>query len=363
MVYSKASVDDCENNSSAPLLESSSLLSLRSLWFKSPSLLTLEDKRRTSWNQRSKTWLMENSEAQNSTLKGSVPGERERIASRITYSKYTEKLRGYPRFAAWLASDPAFSIGRDYASLRTKVRLYKQYKVEEAKAKLDELERVADDHDRHNLDCFEDNFGEEVWDNAMLDLDKALEEFDEIQLRERKYGALSRPSTRNYTSLLDHLELNGELNDDMEDWFLCSNEMVSLSQDAKGSWLDDRLEEMLNYIPFSQKLFTDKMLRLDNNEGLTVRYYRKDRIEVLSRVVAVIIIVLMILAPVGILSTLTDRPKMSYGIVCIFTAVFAVMLSFCTRLGQNEIYMVSATYPAILVVFLSNSQNGICVTK
>lgn len=60
----------------------------------------------------------------------------------MRYTKYTEKHKGFPKFA-WLGSDPSFAIGRNYGDLRIKARLYKQYRVEKVKRKLEKLEESA----------------------------------------------------------------------------------------------------------------------------------------------------------------------------------------------------------------------------
>lgn len=185
-------------------------------------------------------------------------------------------------------------------------------------------------------------------------------QFDEIQLREYAYRALQRPSDRDYESLLIYLSNSGDMHDDEEDWFLARNEMISLAPGVKNSWLDNKLEVFLRYVPFSQRIFTEKELRLSNvkDKDTTIMYFDRERIRVLSRMVSVLVASIAVAVPVYILTKLSDSPQKSLAVVIASTALFPLVLSVCARLGQNEVFAITAAYAAILVVFLSNSQNG-----
>ena len=87
----------------------------------------------------------------------------------------SDQLQGYGRLATWLASDPNFAMGRNYADLRVRVRLHKQHKVEALKTRLRDLD--AKQHPYllvHNEDGINANDGER--DKLMQELDQALRE-------------------------------------------------------------------------------------------------------------------------------------------------------------------------------------------
>jgi len=88
---------------------------------------------------------------------------------------------GYGRLAAWLASDPNFAMGRNYADLRVRVRLHKQYKVEELKARLKELDDRQYERDPDLLTSIElDIKGEDGERDILIqELDVALREHGE----------------------------------------------------------------------------------------------------------------------------------------------------------------------------------------
>jgi len=80
-----------------------------------------------------------------------------------------------------MASDPNFHIGRNYSDLRVLVRLHKQYKVEELKLRLQELDKRQFDLDSALPTSIElDIKGEDgERDRLMGELDIALKEHGE----------------------------------------------------------------------------------------------------------------------------------------------------------------------------------------
>jgi hypothetical protein len=91
----------------------------------------------------------------------------------------SDRLPGYPRFSSWVASDPNFAIGRDYADLRVRVRLHKQYKVEQLRTKLEKLDKTQHGIDPNVLKSIgveiDEGYGER--DALIEELGKVLKEF------------------------------------------------------------------------------------------------------------------------------------------------------------------------------------------
>lgn len=109
------------------------------------------------------------------------------IAEHLATSKLTLLLqvrdhqRGYGRLAAWLASDPNFALGRNYADLRVRLRLHKQHKVEQLKARLQELDKRQFQMNPYFLTSidFSTKINDGERDNLMQELDVALKEHGE----------------------------------------------------------------------------------------------------------------------------------------------------------------------------------------
>jgi hypothetical protein len=62
-----------------------------------------------------------------------------------------ERVDGYPRLAAYLASAPNFQVGRDYKEARIRVRLHKMYVVETKQKELEELDKKQGEHDEYGV--------------------------------------------------------------------------------------------------------------------------------------------------------------------------------------------------------------------
>jgi hypothetical protein len=75
---------------------------------------------------------------------------------------------------------------------------------------------------------------------------------DELELREKEFAALSRPSKRNYNSLLNKLYQDQDICADEESYFLYPDQMVSLANGTDNSWLDSKVEAVLDRIPFAE---------------------------------------------------------------------------------------------------------------
>jgi len=75
---------------------------------------------------------------------------------------------------------------------------------------------------------------------------------DELELREKEFAALARPTKKNYNSLLNNLYQSQDICPDEETYFLYPDQMVSLANGADNSWLDNKVEAVLDRIPFAQ---------------------------------------------------------------------------------------------------------------
>lgn len=77
-----------------------------------------------------------------------------------------------------MASDPNFAMGRNYADLRVRIRLHKQYKVEQLKARLQKMDEEQYDREKFLLTSIERDIRVENGER-----DKLIEELN-IALRE-----------------------------------------------------------------------------------------------------------------------------------------------------------------------------------
>ena len=174
-----------------------------------------------------------------------------------------------------------------------------------------------------------------------------LTELDDLILRETELARLSRPSKRNYHSLLDYLYVEQDVCPEEEAYFLHPDQMISLANGSDNSWLDTKVEALLAVIPYSQKIFTPEHLR--RKEGHETQYYAKERVEVLSRIIAVYLAASLLVVPIALLYELSNSQKAQFIMTVAFVIGFPILLAICTRSKQAEIFAVSAAF-----VYLGN---------
>jgi len=74
---------------------------------------------------------------------------------------------------------------------------------------------------------------------------------DELELREKEFCSLPRPKERNYRSLINYLYNKRDVCEEEEKYFLYPEQMVSLANGTDNSWLDSKVEEVLDRLPNS----------------------------------------------------------------------------------------------------------------
>jgi hypothetical protein len=194
-------------------------------------------------------------------------------------SQVSTRIDGYPSFAAYLASDPRFHVGRDYKEARIRVRLHKMYAVEKLQGELATLDRKQRDKDPSSVySIAEDHICfDSAREKLIAKLDVALRELgewmidvetslspvvgsggqslmaeDEIQLREVQCNALPRLSSLDRRSLQMYLYHRKPMFKEEEEMFLCGPELVSLGQSEQNSWLDNAVESWIHKVPYAQ---------------------------------------------------------------------------------------------------------------
>lgn len=196
---------------------------------------------------------------------------------------------------------------------------------------------------------------------------------DELELRETQFAALPHPSKRNYRSLLNHLYKVQDICKDEVPYSLHPDQMVSLANNSDNSWLDSGVEAILDKIPHSERIFTPKHLRHKPEDP--THYYSKDRVEILSKLISVLLAATLLVIPIALLYELNAVQKTRLAMTLAFVIGFPILLATSTRSRQQEIFAVSAAYArfsslgsdnalclriarycAVLVVFLTNLQ-------
>jgi hypothetical protein len=106
-----------------------------------------------------------------------------------------------------------------------------------------------------------------------------------------------------------------------------------------------------------QRVFTKKYLRRGSDSS-RCHYYSKERIEILSKMISIILAATFIVVPIAVIVDLMGWKNKAFWVIIGFIIAFAFFLAVGTKLKPHEIFAVEAAYAAVLVVFLSNIQSG-----
>ncbi len=97
----------------------------------------------------------------------------------------------------------------------------------------------------------------------------------------------------------------------------------------------------------------------ERTDAPEIRLRSSHRVDVIVRAVLCATTVLLLVGPSAILLFLANHSILKMVLISVFTALFAVLLSISTKGKRHEISVATATYCAVLVVFLSNiAPNG-----
>lgn len=111
----------------------------------------------------------------------------------------------------------------------------------------------------------------------------------------------------------------------------------------------------------AQWLFTTPELRAKTDDD-HIAYYSASRIEKLVGVIITALIFILLVLPVTAMYELTcignrNSTFDAVGILVVFTLLFSAAMSILTKAKRHELFAASATYAAVLVVFISNFDN------
>ncbi|KAG8533930.1 uncharacterized protein KY384_001671 [Bacidia gigantensis] len=270
-----------------------------------------------------------------------------------------EKLVGYPTFADFIARDKDAAIYRKFESLSARNLLYQQSELQELEGQLENLDR----EDSKNIDDQEARQAAVSWEHFAKNTNvrarkrrglqskirMKLKQYHEALLRENQVLALSTPRKRvlrdfrrsfkpgNIPSLWGRDE---QLFDDERD-------LVALAP------IDtDRLNLFLkSYFGF---LFKERDIRTKPNaDGLY--YFPERRVQYAGLVITTILsAILLIGAIVCLLYTSEKSLGLCVGMLVLFTCLFAAVVGLLTNAKRAEIFMSTAAYAAVLVVFIGN---------
>lgn len=293
---------------------------------------------------------------------------------------------GFPRLAAFQASDPNFGLYRSYSYLHSRILLDLQDEITELEKELDQCD--WDDHDenedtpRFRQPCPDLAEGEEEPRNrrvVLREIKKLLMEYDEVLIKARQLEAFQRPSDRDYRSVRRYHTNTKPLMDAEMDSVRSKEDIVSISTGRERAAFDGGVEKMIGQVDGAiQKWFNLKqppLLKYFRTPELAaktvntdVSLYSATRIDKMVNIFITFVIFVLLIVPIVTMYQLTSSITIegntpaansrntfnAVGVLIVFTLLFSSCMSVLTKAARHEMFAASAAYCAILVVFIGN---------
>ncbi|KAF2035249.1 hypothetical protein EK21DRAFT_55133 [Setomelanomma holmii] len=280
---------------------------------------------------------------------------------------------GYPLQAAFQSSESSWSIYRAFDYLHARVILQLQDEIRELEMQLKNMDEIdLENGDGNRLMSRKGDLKQakrEKIDSKRVGLLEAIRSklvhYDEILVKARDLNAFQKPSSRDYRAFRTWFYNVKPLNYKPEEDFIRRKEdLITLRHGREWSGFDGFIESCVRkmHCSLTQKLFATKELREKTNDK-HVYYYSQTRIaKLVGLIITLIIFVLLVLPVVAMykLTSLGDRNSTfdAVGILVVFTLLFSAAMSLLTKAKRHELFVASAAYCAVLVVFISNFSNN-----
>ncbi|EUC41979.1 hypothetical protein COCMIDRAFT_104739 [Bipolaris oryzae ATCC 44560] len=309
--------------------------------------------------------------------------------------KLEETPNGFPRLAAFQASEPNFSLYRSFSYLHSRVLLDLQDQITCLEKELDEIDWEDHDEDADRLKSRDYDVqqpygeGEPRTRRVILrEIQSKLLEYDEVLIKARTLESFQRPSDRNYRSVRRYCHNQKPLMDAEMDSIRTKEDIVSLHNGREWATFDGGVETVIGQIDrLLQKVFRTESLPLQKyfrtpeaQEKTTnpyVSFYSSSRIDKLVNVLITVVIFCLLVVPVVTMYQLTSTATHAepspadknataavdidkrdtfnaVGVLIVFTLLFSAAMSLLTKAARHELFAASAAYCAILVVFIGN---------
>ncbi|CAN9107261.1 unnamed protein product [Alternaria sp. RS040] len=303
---------------------------------------------------------------------------------------------GFPRLAAFQASDTNFALYRSFSYLHSRVLLDLQDEITSLEAELDEIDLEDSFEDQRRLMSRDYDASQPHDEGAprsrrvvLREIKIKLLEYDEVLMKARDLQSFQKPSDRNYRSLRRYCYKKKPLLDEGLESIRTKEDMVTIHNGREWATFDGGVETVIGQTDkFLQKVFRTKTPPLQKyfrtpeaQEKTTdpdISYYSSSRIDKLVNILITFIIFCLLVIPVITMYQLTntaahievdpsgnttttstiDTNKRdtfnAVGVLMVFTLLFSAAMSLLTKAARHELFAASAAYCAILVVFIGN---------
>ncbi|KAF7562369.1 hypothetical protein G7046_g1783 [Stylonectria norvegica] len=311
-----------------------------------------------------------------------------------TRKKDLDAHDGYPKLARWMAPCENYSLFREYRYLYTRSMLHLQ---DEVRSLEEELFRLDNDDNSWNplILCQRVPYPKAEYDpqlpevvrrlarrgDLMDRISAKLKEYGEVVCIAHKMRRIPRPTAKDKKSFIQFW--NDEVQKlpvEEETPLSDTNDLMKVATESENAWLDRQLHKLIDSLDWP---ILDRFLQAKGDDGNASKPNPSEtnrgtamkpkmgrnvvlcvsRLRAFTMTIMIGMMMLLLTAPlyplfywsrVEKLDAKTMAAIMLLQTSC--TCVFGVVLRLCTTAKRHEIFTASATYMAILVVFMGQSR-------
>ncbi|PMD59944.1 uncharacterized protein K444DRAFT_529515, partial [Hyaloscypha bicolor E] len=268
---------------------------------------------------------------------------------------------GWPQIAAFLESADSFGIYRGFGQSHTRLLVAYETDITRLENQIHELD-VADEKSEEGVRRLISSCHPEGFDTTRRDLLAQLEQkllsYGTLLLQHRQIKTLPRTPEQDHKNVFRWIWSEKPVEEGEYDWIYPVEDFVSLVPPPlkPRNHFEAFVRAHVDTRPLS---WLKKFLQPTNHSkrsNASVHFFATGRINILARLIVVFFAVSVLFIPVILfLLTPMSRGWMSC-VVLVFVFIFSAMISLLTEAGMSDIFIGTATYCAVIVMFLGNLQ-------
>ncbi|KAL2069287.1 hypothetical protein VTL71DRAFT_15625 [Oculimacula yallundae] len=269
------------------------------------------------------------------------------------YEAYPE---GFPRLAAWVSSSESVEIARGFKYLYHRMILQDQVELNNLEKKLMEADIHEASNPRPNFSlrhAREERNRDTSHRDLLETIRVALKRYKDNVIDYRDLQACGKPQKRNFEAYYNWLRNTRQLGQGSDDYLTHVEDMLSLRAEPL-SFFDNFVEAHVHHFPISMlKGWLQPQEERDKTSNKYVVFRSDTRRRILAGGLLVLTAVGTLLVPVFLLSLLALSRAQMTAIASVFILIFAWILYVVEEGKVYRVLLGTATYSAILIVFLN----------
>jgi len=293
--------------------------------------------------------------------------ERGRLNRKLGYDKFKQENVdkypvGFPQLAALISCDDDLAMHRGFKYCHNRLLLQLEVQITELEKDLYKLDKEdeVDPEREHRLRWTEH---EEQWDTEKMELlDKLtakLKDYGDILRNHVFVQGLSKPPRRNHRSYFNWIWTNKPLYGGYYDYIYHASDFVS-SSGGRPNYFEELIRDHMDWWPGSPiRSIVKGKKEMKPTDDPRVTVFSPTRMARLGRALLVSTIMGVLLVPVFLLFLVPMSRLLMVLTSTGFILLFVLIMSAVTEGRVYEVFVGTASYGAVLIMFLGNiSQNS-----